>query len=273
MKITDVSKEDRASAAEYALSNAFHLDGRGRHGGLCFTRFARERLAREGCLFDMLHNNCSLRLKCNSLFNFIHRPYSTMAEDIGASRGAMPPSPAAATGEEDDRILKDHPPIPRHPLARAVLFPASGPIDLPAMKTHLLREGRLAKTDAIDLIKATKAVLSKEPNLLRLRDPIAVCGDLHGQFYDLVKLLEVAGDPAKTQYLFLGDYVDRGCFSTECLFYLFALKLTYPKTLFLLRGNHECRHLTAFFNFKEECRDFLRFLNFWLTFPPRHLQI
>lgn len=167
-----------------------------------------------------------------------------MTENISASKGKMPPPI-----DEDDRVIKSAPPIPLYPLPRQAIFAP----DLPAMKTHFLREGRLLKQDAIDLIRAAKGVLEKEPNLLRLRDPIAVCGDLHGQFYDLVKLLEVAGDPAKTQYLFLGDYVDRGCFSTEVLFYLFALKLAYPKSLFLLRGNHECRHLTSFFNFKEEC--------------------
>eukprot|EP00484_Ammonia_sp_Unknown_P027482 CAMPEP_0197031932 /NCGR_PEP_ID=MMETSP1384-20130603/10749_1 /TAXON_ID=29189 /ORGANISM="Ammonia sp." /LENGTH=544 /DNA_ID=CAMNT_0042461517 /DNA_START=121 /DNA_END=1755 /DNA_ORIENTATION=- len=155
--------------------------------------------------------------------------------------------------EEDDRFMKDVVAPPRFPLAHNKLFRDDGSIDLEALGDHLNREGRLSLDDAFYLIRTCTELYKKEPNLLRLRDPITVCGDVHGQFFDLLRLMEAGGDPADTQYLFLGDYVDRGCFSTECVFFLTAHKITYTDTFYMIRGNHECRHLTSFFNFKDEC--------------------
>ncbi|XP_022728445.1 serine/threonine-protein phosphatase BSL1-like isoform X2 [Durio zibethinus] len=110
-----------------------------------------------------------------------------------------------------------------------------------------------------ELCYAAEQIFMQEPTVLQLKAPVKVFGDLHGQFGDLMRLFDeygfpsTAGDITYIDYLFLGDYVDRGQHSLETITLLLALKIEYPENVHLIRGNHEAADINALFGFRIEC--------------------
>jgi serine/threonine-protein phosphatase 2B catalytic subunit len=125
--------------------------------------------------------------------------------------------------------------------------------DYKLLRDHFKREGKLTQNQVLKIIKMATKIFENEPNLLDVPSPVTVCGDIHGQLYDLCKLFEICGDPDKTSFLFLGDYVDRGSYSLEVLLLLYTMKINHPETFSMIRGNHESKQMTQHFTFKSEC--------------------
>jgi hypothetical protein len=112
---------------------------------------------------------------------------------------------------------------------------------------------KLREADILGLIRTVKAIFLEQPMLVEVSAPVKVCGDIHGQYYDMLRLFEYGGMPPESSYLFLGDYVDRGRQGIEAISLLFALKIKYPSRVFILRGNHESASITRIYGFYEEC--------------------
>eukprot|EP00347_Sterkiella_histriomuscorum_P021925 403332293 len=146
-------------------------------------------------------------------------------------------------------------PLPPHrPLDSNLLFPnrLNGLPDWEQLRNHLKAEGRIRKADFMRIIKNTKKLLEVEPNMILVNDPVCVFGDIHGHFYDLINIFTAINGVQDFKLLFLGDYVDRGPYSVEVIMFLYALKLYYPKKIYLLRGNHESRLMSQHFTFRDE---------------------
>jgi serine/threonine-protein phosphatase PP1 catalytic subunit len=137
------------------------------------------------------------------------------------------------------------------------------PADLDDMIQRLLDAaytGKVTKTvslknaEIFSICSAVREVFLTQPSLLELAPPVKIVGDIHGQYTDLIRMFEMCGFPPNSNYLFLGDYVDRGKQSLETILLLFCYKLKFPENFFLLRGNHECANVTRVYGFYDECK-------------------
>ena len=117
-----------------------------------------------------------------------------------------------------------------------------------------IKDVDLSEAEIKFLISKSKKILMSQPIFLELESPITVCGDIHGQYPDLLKLFELGGFPPNTNYIFMGDYVDRGKQSIECICLLLAYKIKYDENFFILRGNHECGSINRIYGFYDECK-------------------
>ena len=112
----------------------------------------------------------------------------------------------------------------------------------------------LPEEEVSKLIRQTREIFLAQPMLLEIAAPINICGDTHGQYSDVLRLFEVGGFPPYSNYLFLGDYVDRAKQSVEVMCLMFCYKVKYPENFFLLRGNHEVASLNRIYGFYDECK-------------------
>jgi diadenosine tetraphosphatase ApaH/serine/threonine PP2A family protein phosphatase len=127
-----------------------------------------------------------------------------------------------------------------------------------------LRSGKLiTEQEVVMLCDVCRELFLEEGNVEQVHAPATLCGDIHGQFYDLLELFEKGGDVPSTNYVFMGDFVDRGYHSVETLLLLLALKARWPDRITLIRGNHESRQITQVYGFYDECYRKYGSVNVW----------
>ncbi|KAK1914502.1 hypothetical protein P3342_010491 [Pyrenophora teres f. teres] len=139
-------------------------------------------------------------------------------------------------------------------------------VDLDECISRLSKKELLAESVVEAICAKTKELLMKESNVVHIRAPVTVVGDIHGQFFDMMEIFKIGGPCPDTNYLFLGDYVDRGLFSVETISLLVCLKLRYPHRVHLIRGNHESRGVTQSYGFYTECSRKYGNANVWHYF-------
>lgn len=142
----------------------------------------------------------------------------------------------------------------------------NGPSYIPTVDKYIekLRKCEfITEGEVWELCTKAREIIAEEGNIQSVEVPVTICGDVHGQFYDFLELFRKGGELPTTNYLFLGDFVDRGMFSVETFLLLIALKVRYPDRMTLVRGNHESRAITQVYGFYDECLRKYNSINVW----------
>ena len=140
------------------------------------------------------------------------------------------------------------------------------PQDLEVCISTLMNCQLLKENQVKFLCDKAREILVEESNVQPVKAPVTICGDIHGQLHDLLELFKIGGLVPDTNYLFMGDYVDRGYYSVETVSLLVCLKVRYPKRITILRGNHESRQITQVYGFYDECLRKYGNANVWKYF-------
>ena len=181
------------------------------------------------------------------------------------------PLPLSTAQPGESILQKKDQPIPRVEQPPPANDGAGSPMEISALKAIDLDDmiqrlldagyaGKVTKTvclknaEIMAICSAAREVFLTQPALLELSAPVKIVGDVHGQYTDLIRMFEMCGFPPNSNYLFLGDYVDRGKQSLETILLLLCYKLKFPENFFLLRGNHECANVTRVYGFYDECK-------------------
>lgn len=138
--------------------------------------------------------------------------------------------------------------------SRLVMFNNAQAINSPRLPGGKSALKQLTEAEVRHLVMESRVLFMSQPMLVEISAPVRICGDVHGQYSDLLRLFDLGGYPPDSNYLFLGDYVDRGDQSLETICLLLAYKLRFPETFFLLRGNHESSSINRIYGFFDECK-------------------
>ncbi|OLY80100.1 Serine/threonine-protein phosphatase PP-Z [Smittium mucronatum] len=195
------------------------------------------------------------------------KSFGDLARDLKAlAVSPTPPAPVAAPSPSSNGIeLTSYYPIPNKANLAIITHPQkqSKQYNIDEFIFKLLESGFsgknkkqvvLSDSEIEAVIFASREIFMAQPNLLELESPLKVVGDIHGQYTDLIRLFDKCGYPPQHNYLFLGDYVDRGRQSLETILLLLCYKIKYPNNFFLTRGNHECASVTKVYGFYDECK-------------------